>query len=154
VGLASNGDRNYMVRPDSSPEHQGRLFEALAEVRATGSVSLERYLYDLRGQLTRFNTLTIITPSARSEWVPALSDLRRRGVNVAVVLIDSQDFGGSTDQGFLVDYLFANDIVTFMVRKGQALNEALRLPLGRPESSTGEFMQTPGMQTPSMEAAG
>ena len=154
VGLASNGDRNYLFRPNSSPEHQGTLFEALAEVRATGSLSLERYLYDLRGQLTRFNTLTVITPSTRFEWVPALTDLRRRGVNVAVVLINSKDFGGPADQELLVDYLFANDVATYAVRKGQSLNEALRTPLGRPEYSTGEVLQTSDMQTPSMEAAG
>ena len=56
VGLAANGENSYIFRPDTSPEHQGRLLEALAEVQATGTTSLERFLYDLRGQMSRFNT--------------------------------------------------------------------------------------------------
>ena len=131
VGLASNSDNTYIFRPDSSPEHQGRLFESLAQMRANGTMSLERYLYDMRGQLSRINTLTVITPSTRSEWVPALNDLRRKGVNVAVVLIDPQDFGGSREQRYLVDYLFDNDVATYVVKRGQSLNDALRIPLNR-----------------------
>ena len=131
VGLASNSDNTYIFRPDSSPEHQGRLFESLAQMRANGTMSLERYLYDMRGQLSRINTLTVITPSTRSEWVPALNDLRRKGVNVAVVLIDPQDFGGSREQRYLVDYLFDNDVATYVVKRGQSLNDALRMPLNR-----------------------
>ena len=131
VGLAANGERNYVFRPDSSPEHQGRLMESLAEVRALGSTSLERFLYDLRAQLSRFNTLTIITPSIRSEWIPALSSMRRLGVSVGVVLIDAKDFSGATNVHFPVELLFANEIPTFMVRKGQALNEALSHTLDR-----------------------
>ena len=141
VGLASNSDNTYIFRPDSSPEHQGRLFESLAQMRANGNVSLERYLYDMRSQLSRFNTLTVITPSARSDWVPALNDLRRKGVNVAVVLIDPQDFGGSREQRYLVDYLFDNDIGTYTVKKGQSLNEALRMPLGRQEGLVSDRVQ-------------
>ena len=141
VGLASNSDNTYIFRPDSSPEHQGRLFESLAQMRANGNVSLERYLYDMRSQLSRFNTLTVITPSTRSEWVPALNDLRRKGVNVAVVLIDPQDFGGSREQRYLVDYLFDNDIGTYMVKRGQSLNEALRMPLGRQEGLVSDRVQ-------------
>ena len=141
VGLASNSDNTYIFRPDSSPEHQGRLFESLAQMRANGSVSLERYLYDLRGQLSRFNTLTVITPSAGAEWVPALNDLRRKGVNVAVVLIDPQEFGGSREQRFLIDYLFDNDIGAYIAKRGQSLNEALRIPLGRRESVVSETRQ-------------
>ena len=141
VGLASNSDNTYIFRPDSSPEHQGRLFESLAQMRANGNVSLERYLYDMRSQLSRFNTLTVITPSARSDWVPALNDLRRKGVNVAVVLIDPREFGGSREQEFLVDYLFDNDIGTYTVKKGQSLNEALRMPLGRQEGLVSDRVQ-------------
>ena len=141
VGLAANADNPYIFRPDTSPEHQGRLLEALAEARATGTTSLERFLYDLRGQMSRFNTLTVITPSTRSEWVPALNSIRRQGVNIGVVLIDPRDFGGTTNPEILVDILFANDIAAYAVRKGQALNEALRFPVDRPENYQGHVSQ-------------
>jgi uncharacterized protein (DUF58 family) len=141
VGLAANGDNSYIFRPDTSPEHQGRLLEALAEASATGTTSLERFLYDLRRQMSRFNTLTVITPSIRTEWVPALNSIRRQGVKVAVVLIDTRDFGGTSNPEFLVDILFANDIATYTVKKDQALNEALRFPVDRRENYMGQAPQ-------------
>ncbi len=147
VGLAANGDNSYIFRPDTSPEHQGRLLEALAEVQATGTTSLERFLYDLRVQMSRFNTLTVITPSTRTEWIPALNSIRRQGVNVAVVLIDARDFGGTTNPEFLVDILFANDIATYTVKKDQALNEALSFPVDHPENYMGQMPQTSTQET-------
>ena len=147
VGLAANGDNSYIFRPDTSPEHQARLLEALAEVQATGTTSLERFLYDLRVQMSRFNTLTVITPSTRTEWIPALNSIRRQGVNVAVVLIDPRDFGGTTNPEFLVDILFANDIATYTVKKDQVLNEALSFPVDHPENYLGQMPQTSAQET-------
>jgi len=130
VGLAMDGNNNYIFRPDSSPEHLGRLMEALAEVKAVGTTSIERFLYDLRPTLNRFNTLTLITPSGLTNWVPALTALKRQGISVSVVLIDSKSFGGATDIEYSVEVLFQNDISTYMVSHGQELNQALHIPLG------------------------
>ena len=131
VGLAMDGNNNYIFRPDSSPEHLGRLMEALAEVKAVGTTSIERFLYDLRPTLNRFNTLTLITPSGLTNWVPALAALKRQGISVSVVLIDPKSFGGATDIEYSVEVLFQNDISTYMVSHGQELNQALHIPLGR-----------------------
>ena len=130
VGLAMDGNNNYIFRPDSSPEHLGRLMEALAEVKAIGTTSIERFLYDLRPTLNRFNTLTLITPSGLTNWVPALTALKRQGISVSVVLIDPKSFGGATDIEYSVEVLFQNDISTYMVSHGQELNQALHIPLG------------------------
>ena len=128
VGLAANGNQDIIHRPDSSPAHQGRLMEALAQVRAEGNTSLERFLYDLRPQLSRFNTLTIITPSTRPDWVPALNSLRRQGVNLSVVLVDAESFGHFTGVQVQLQTCVNYDIPTYVVRRGQALNEALSSP--------------------------
>lgn len=130
VGLAMNGDKNYVFRPDSSPEHLGRLMEALAEVKAVGTMSIDRFLYDLRPNLSRFNTLTLITPSGRTEWVPALTALRRQGVSVSVVSIDPKSFGGASDIEDSLEALFQNDISTYSISRGQELNQALHVPIG------------------------
>lgn len=136
VGLAADGDQTYLLRPDSSPEQQGRLMEALAAVHAQGQTSLERFIYDLQPHLNRFNTLTIVTPSVRSDWIPAVDSLRRSGINVAVVLVDPRSFGGSADIQFSLDSLFMNDTPTYLVKRGQPLNEALRFPVGRSSDLT------------------
>ncbi len=125
VGLAANGGQDIIYRPDSSPAHQGRLMEALAQVRATGNTSLERFLYDMRPQLSRFNTLTIITPSTRPDWVPALNSLSRQGVNLNVVLVDPESFGHFTGIQVPLQTCASYDIPTYVVRRGQVLNDAL-----------------------------
>ena len=125
VGLAVNGDQDIIYRPDSSLAHQGRLMEVLAQVRAEGTTSLERFLYDIRPQLSRFNTLTIITPSVRPDWVPALNSLRRQGVNVSVVLVDPENFGHFTGIQVPLDTCASYDIPTYVVRRGQVLDDAL-----------------------------
>lgn len=129
VGMATNGNQIWMMRPGSGPGHVGNLMEALAGARALGNVTLERFIYDLQPHLSRFNTLTVVTPSRRSEWIPALASLRRDGVNVAVVYIDPTDFGAQPDVQSPLDFLHSSDIPVYLVRRGQPLNEALQAPL-------------------------
>ncbi len=87
---------------------------------------MERFLYELRPFFSRFNTLTVITPSCNLDWVPALHNLRRGGVSVSVVLIDSEGFGGSTSVDAVLRSLAAYDVRSYLVKRGQSLNEALR----------------------------
>lgn len=144
VGLAVDGDQQYVYRPDSSLIQLGRLMETLAVVRAEGNITLERFIYDLRPQLSRFNTVTLITASRRNEWVPALDALRRQGVNVSVVYIDGESFGVRPDVHAPVDSLAMNEIPTYVVKKGQSINEALRVPMyGNIPGQVGEASQGP-----------
>ena len=130
TGLAANAEASYVFRPDTSPSQLGRLMEALAAMRAHGEISLERFIYDLRPQLSRFNTLTIITPSRHTEWIPALRRLRRQGVNVSVVYVDPESFGASPELQSPLEFLHLSEVPTYIVRKGESLNEALRTPVG------------------------
>ncbi len=129
AGLAANAEQTYVFRPDSSPSQLGRLMEPLAAMRAMGNVTLERFIYDLRPHLTRFNSLTVVTPSRHTEWIQPLQRLRRQGVNLSVVYIDPDSYGGSADVQSPIELLFVNEIPTYLVRKGEPLNEALRVPL-------------------------
>ena len=129
VGLAASGDPSSFQKPNSSPEHQIRLMESLAVVRASGLTSLERFLYDLRPSLSRFNTVTVITPTADPTWVPVLANLRRRGINVNVVLIDPQGFGDAPSIDPVLEALSIHDTPTYLVQRGISLNEALHSPL-------------------------
>lgn len=127
VGLATNGDQTWLMRPGAGPSHLGILLEALAGVRALGNLTLERFLYDLQPHLSRFNSLTVVTPSRRTEWIPALNSLRRDGVNVAVVYVEPTDFGAAAEVQSPLDFLFSSDIPVYRVRRGQALNDALSM---------------------------
>ena len=130
VGLAANADYNYVVRPDSSAEGLGRLMETLAAVKAQGTTPVERFLYELRPNLGRYNTLLLVTPSVDASWVPALSALRSQGVRVSAVLIDPASFGRpSADIDIPMTALFRDEITTFALRRGQDLNLALSTQL-------------------------
>ena len=129
VGLASNGDRDHIYRPDSSPEQRGRLMEALSEVRAHGQRPLQEFIYDFRSHLNQFNALTVVTSSVDSQWAGALSDLRRQGVEVAAVLVDRSSFGSMQNMDGPVDALSANLIPTYVVRRGDTLNSVLQVPV-------------------------
>ena len=137
VGLATSGSATYFHRPNSSPEHPARLLETLAAVRAHGAMSLERFLFDLGPSFSRFNTLTVITPSCNPGWVPALGNLRRRGVSVSAVLIDPQDYGDAPGLDAVVGALTANEIPNYLVKRGHSLNQALRTPLNRRDPAVG-----------------
>jgi uncharacterized protein (DUF58 family) len=132
VGLAAEGDQRLIFRPNSSPEHLGRLMEALAVVQSSGKVPLERFIYELRPNVSRFNTVTVITSSSRTEWVAALTGMRRQGVNVAAVLVDPQGFGASAGVEAVLDALSSDNIPAYLARRGQPLNESLRSPVNRP----------------------
>ena len=136
VGLATDGDNTHVLRPDSSPSHLGRLMESLAVVRALGNTTLERFIYDLRPQLSRFNTLTVITPSRRTEWIPSLGVLRRQGVNVSVVYIDADSFDQRNESHGPLEFLALNEVPTYLVQRGQSINEALKTPSELPAHPT------------------
>ncbi len=129
VGLASNGDRNHIYRPDSSAEQRGRLMEALSEVQAQGQRTLQEFIYDLRSHLNQFNALTVVTSSVDTRWVEALNDLRRQGVEVAAVLVDRSSFGSPVNMDGPLEALRANLIPAYLVRRGDTLNEVLRVPV-------------------------
>ncbi len=125
VGLAASGAETHLIRPDSNPAQLGTLMEALAQAQAQGRTALERFIYELRPQFSQFNTVTVITPSTRPEWVSALASLRRQGVKVAAVLVDPQEFGRADSQEQVVTALLLNQIPTYRAPRGQALNTAL-----------------------------
>ena len=129
VGLAVNGDREHIFRPDSSPEQRGRLMEALSEVRAYGQITLQEFIYGLRSHLNQFNALTLVTASVEPQWIASLTHLRRQGVEVSVVLVDRSSFGSPTNMSVPLEALSANLIPVYMVRQGDNLHDALLAPV-------------------------
>ena len=129
VGLAANGDQEHIYRPDSSPEQRGRLMETLSEVRAYGQRPLQDFIFAVSAHLNQYNALTVVTASVETQWVASLSDLRRQGVGVAVVLVDRSSFGSPTDVSAPMEELSANLIPTYIVRRGNELDQALQKPV-------------------------
>ena len=71
----------------------------------------------------------MVTSSVDLQWAVSLNDLRNQGVEVAVVLVDRSSFGSTTDMQIPLEVLTANLIPTYLVRKGDVLNDVLRTPI-------------------------
>ncbi len=131
VGLAANGDRRHLYRPDSSPEHLGRLMEVFAEVRAFGLTPVREYLYEVQPQLNQFNTVTVVTASANADWLSSLAALRGQGVDVAAVIIDTAGFGSHSNIDPTLRAASANLIPIYVVRRGVRIDDSLSSPVNR-----------------------
>jgi uncharacterized protein (DUF58 family) len=131
VGLAATGDRHHLHRPDSSPEHLGRLMEIFAEVRASGLTPLREYLYEVQSHLNQFNTVTVVTASADTNWLSSLAALRGRGVDVAAVVIDQAGFGAGSNVGSTLAAASANLVPVYVVRRGARIDDCLNSPVNR-----------------------
>ena len=132
VGLAGSGDQPYLLGPDRSPGHGERLLESLAVMKAQGEAPLERALDQVDLQVSRYTTLVIITPSMTTGWVSAVTVMRRHGVLAAAILIDASGFGAPGDTNAPIEQLYAHDIPTYVVKRGQPLDQALMAPLNQP----------------------
>ena len=103
--------------------------ESLAGIQATGKTTLEELIYDIRPQINQFNTLNIITASTYPEWIPALRSFKREGINTSVIYVNPVTFGSTESIQSILNLLYLNDIRTYLVEKGETLNEVLRRPL-------------------------
>jgi uncharacterized protein (DUF58 family) len=131
VGLAASGDHHHHYRPDSGPEHLGRLMESFAEVRAFGLTPLKEYLYQVQPHLNHFNTVTVITASTDVDWLPSLVALRGQGVDVAAVIIDPTGFGSGSSIEPILRTASANLIPVYVVKRGMKIDHALMTPVNR-----------------------
>lgn len=132
VGMAAYGDQPYSLRPDHGIYQGERLLELLAMVRAEGSLSLDKAVFELEPSLTRLDTLVVITPTVESEWLSSVTEVQKRGVKAVAILVDPTDFGSSADMAFSMEQLSSYDIPTYLVKRGQSLPQALAAPVNVP----------------------
>ena len=129
VGMAAYGDHPYLLRPDHGIGQGERLLELLALVRAQGRRPLGQAILSIEPSLTRLDTLVLITPNAAADWLSSVEAVRGRGIRMVSILVDPSDFGGSGNIASVMEQLFAHDIPTYMVNRGQSLSQALTAPL-------------------------
>jgi uncharacterized protein (DUF58 family) len=87
VGLMTYGQQPRVVRPGQSREHLWRILHALALAQPSKRQPLAQVLAQSLRVLPAGATLLLLTPSADSDWVTALAQMRRRGVAAQVLLL-------------------------------------------------------------------
>ena len=125
VGLMMFGDHFDVVEPDRGTQHLGRMLESLAVAQPVGDVSLSTLLYQQAARWGRHTTLIAITGSTDERWVGAVETLQRRGVQVAVVMLDLESFGGRGGGDEVAAELMARGVQTNIIREGDWLPAVL-----------------------------
>jgi uncharacterized protein (DUF58 family) len=125
VGLIACGESELLLRPNPGASQLGRVLEALAMVRGTGTMALGDVLEAHGYGFGRYSTVVIITPSAEESWVMSMRHLAQKRVQISVVLLEAQTFGGEGNHLPLVGTLAVGQTPTCVVRRGDDLGRAL-----------------------------
>ena len=134
LGLIAYGDRRHMLAAETGAGQFERIMDSLAVSKAEGVTPLEVVLPREEPLWSHRTSLITITASPMREWVLALGELAKRGVRVAVVLLDSRSFGASFNSLEVLDQLIEGGIQTYVVRKGDSIRTALSRPYTSPGS--------------------
>jgi uncharacterized protein (DUF58 family) len=129
VGLITYGDHEYLLPLGGGSGQMSRVLETLTLSRTEGNEPLAKVLMRNAGQFGKSASLVIVTSSAATEWVLVLRELRSRGLNIAVVLVDPASFGGEQSLDEVVMELVSVGIPAYIVSKGDPLRYALSRPV-------------------------
>jgi uncharacterized protein (DUF58 family) len=125
LGLIAIGQRREVLQADRGERQLEKILETLAVLRAQGTVPFEELLYRETPALTRGTTLVLISPSPVPKWAQVARHLKRSGLHVTTVLLDTKSFGGPPGVEDVVAELAASGIPISLVRNGDRLEEAL-----------------------------
>jgi len=118
IGLAAYGRRPRVIPPGQGEGQQWRLLHALALVTADGDTTLQQALADLGHVAQRGSAAVVITATADGDWLPALSQLTRAGVQSNVTLLERASFGAEKSNRGLYDAIRNLGINCHLVHRG------------------------------------
>ena len=125
VGLVS---QTATLPADRGPRQLERILEVLALVRASSRLPLPGLLSAETSRFARSSTLIVVTPSTAEGWARFCQALVGRGVRTTAVLIEAATFGPAPSTLLLVSSLAAAHINTYLVKRGDRLDQALASP--------------------------
>ena len=126
VGMSSRGRSREFLQADRGERQLNKILEALAVVEAVGDLPFAQLIATDGVRLNRNDTVLAVSSDPNPEWAAALQHLQRRGVNSIAVLLDGSTFGGTDDYAKVQAEMEMTGIPLYIVRRGDALEEALR----------------------------
>jgi len=118
VGLMAEGDRPYLFLQGTGEQHLGSIMEALALMKATGSVPLDRLIIREIDRLEASSAAIVITPAASEGLTAALRPVISRGTNVIAMLLDPPSFGGGVSSFKTASALATIGAQVYVIRRG------------------------------------
>jgi len=133
TGLLGYGSARLVVQPERGEAQLFRILEALAGFGCDGDVDLTDVFRIETSWFPRGATIILITPNVREDLLPALLELRRRGLVPIAVFVEPKDFGSRLSSRPLTHALAEAGIAVRVARRGRAFEETLGLaPSTRP----------------------
>jgi uncharacterized protein (DUF58 family) len=125
VGLVS---QTATLPADRGPRQVERILEVLALVRASSHLDLATLLSAETSRFARSSTLIVVTPSTHEAWARFCQFLGGRGIHTSAVLVEAATFGAAESPLLLVSSLAAAHVPTYLVKKGEPLEQSLASP--------------------------
>jgi uncharacterized protein (DUF58 family) len=125
VGLVTSGRTRDVVQADRGERQLTKILETLAVFRAQGNVAFADALAMETQRLPRWSTLVLVTADWDMPWVLAAQSMKRHGMRLVAVVLDSASFGGPRASTALVETLWTAGIPAFRVQAGDDLVTAL-----------------------------
>ncbi|MCA1648662.1 MAG: hypothetical protein LC797_25440 [Chloroflexi bacterium] len=105
-----------------------RILEVLALVDASSQLTLAAMLSAETSRFARSSTLIVVTSSTAEAWARFCQALNGRGVHSSAVLVEAATFGQAPSTLLLVSSLAAAHIPTYLVKRGDRLEQSLSTP--------------------------
>lgn len=131
LGVVSHARRRWVLPADRGERQRERMLEMLAVVEPEGVIPLKHLLLAELPLFGRYTTLLIVTGDWTARWVPPLAELKRRGVVPIVILVDGSTFADMPGPDAALTNLARQNVLTFVVRNGDSLTQALTHPVIR-----------------------
>jgi uncharacterized protein (DUF58 family) len=129
VGFIAHGDNEFLLPLKGGSQQMSRVLETLTLSKTEGDDALAGVLVENARQFGRSASLLVVTSSTATEWISVLRELRSRGLNIVVVLVDPTSFGGKQALDEVVMKLVSVGIPAYVVHKGDPLSHALSRPI-------------------------
>jgi uncharacterized protein (DUF58 family) len=125
VGLVSVGQNMVLLPPDRGPRQLGKILDALAVLRAEGTLPLQGLLEAQSHHLMQGTTVVMITPDNDPTLALVADNLVRQALRPVAVLIDASSFGAQKSNEELALRLQMLNIPMRRVKQGDALDVVL-----------------------------
>ena len=102
-----------------------KILETLAVIRAEGQIPLSEILAAEAQTFGRNVTVIVVTPSAWTDWVGVMRDMRRRGMHPMSVLLDARTFGSSVPSDEARAALVSVGVPVYSIKKGDDIANVL-----------------------------
>jgi uncharacterized protein (DUF58 family) len=133
VGFMAWGQHRVVLPADRGGRQLIKILRALAVLRAEGATPVGELLVAENRHFSRQDTLVVITPSLREEWIASLQGQLSKGLHATAVLVEPGTFCGSGNALMMVGGLSALDVRVHVVKRDDSIDAALGRAYDGPE---------------------